>query len=190
MATLIAAYMRHRSTDSGRDVLRAAALLVVALLAPVAVSAESAPTLEYQVKASYIHNLIQFIQWPTDSIDIEFQVCVFGEHRFGDALDALEGNRLDGRPLKVRYLGDVREANACHVLYFTEALAHRTPALLDAASAPGLLTIGETRSFTGQGGIVSLIKVGGKVKFEINETAARRAGLTISAQLLRLAIRR
>jgi hypothetical protein len=171
-------------------VLGATVLRVVALLAPVAASAESAPTLEYQVKASYIYNLIQFIQWPADSIGDEFQICVFGEHRFGDALDALEGNRLAGRPLKVRYLGDVREANTCHVLYFTEALAHRTPSLLGAASAPGLLTIGETREFTAQGGVIGLIKVGGKVKFEINEAAAQSAGLTISAQLLRLAIRR
>ena len=192
MATLAAIgsvrnlWTRSASRAPGVRLLYAAVILVV-----LGSRVEAAPPpLEYQVKASYIYNLIQFIQWPADSIGDEFQICVFGAHRFGDALDALEGNRLDDRPLKVRYLRDLAEANSCQVVFFTAALGQRTPQLLRAAPADNLLTIGETRSFTDEGGIVGLIKVGGKVKFEINEAAAQRAGLTISAQLLRLAIRR
>ena len=192
MATLAAIgsvrnlWTRSASRAPGVRLLYAAVILVV-----LGSRVEAAPPpLEYQVKASYIYNLIQFIQWPADSIGDEFQICVFGAHRFGDALDALEGNRLDDRPLKVRYLRDLAEANSCQVVFFTAALDERTPHLLRAAPADNLLTIGETRSFTDEGGIVGLIKVGGKVKFEINEAAAQRAGLTISAQLLRLAIRR
>ncbi len=57
-------------------------------------------------------------------------------------------------------------------------------------SEPGLLTVGETPGFLEHGGIINLVEVQGRIRFEINQEAAKRAGLTVSSRLLRLAMER
>ena len=190
MATLTTRGRPHRGWCAIRHRSHAAMLSIAALLISFTGTVQADPTLEYQVKASYIYNLTQFIEWPEESLGEEFRVCVYGAHRFGDALDALEGSRVGDRPLTVRYLRDIRRAGSCQILFIAVSEAPRTWRLLQAAPVTGLLTIGETRDFTDRGGVIGLVKVGGKVKFEINEVAAERAGLAISAQLLQLAVRR
>jgi hypothetical protein len=49
------------------------------------------------------------------------------------------------------------------------------------------LTVGETEGFVGLGGIINLTVEGNRVRFEINQLAAQRAGLKISLKLLSLA---
>ena len=50
-----------------------------------------------------------------------------------------------------------------------------------------ILTVGETPRFIEQGGIVNFFLENGKVRFEINRSAAERSGLRISSRLLQLA---
>ena len=50
-----------------------------------------------------------------------------------------------------------------------------------------VLTVGEQEGFAVRGGIVNLTKEKNKVRFEINLDAAKRAGLKMSSQLLKLA---
>jgi hypothetical protein len=55
------------------------------------------------------------------------------------------------------------------------------------ASLP-TLTVGDYPEFLNEGGVVYLRMVGGRVRFEVNVAAARRSGLHLSSQLLRLAM--
>lgn len=53
-------------------------------------------------------------------------------------------------------------------------------------TARGMLTVGDTPDFIPQGGVIAFVQDGGNVRFRINDDAAVRAGLQISARLLRL----
>ena len=50
-----------------------------------------------------------------------------------------------------------------------------------------VLTVSEIDGFAQQGGIINFISERNKVRFEINPDAARRLGLNISSELLKLA---
>jgi hypothetical protein len=50
-----------------------------------------------------------------------------------------------------------------------------------------VLTVGETQGFADGGGIINFIEENNKIRFEINAEAARRTGLNISSELLKLA---
>jgi hypothetical protein len=50
------------------------------------------------------------------------------------------------------------------------------------------LTVGDERGFVDEGGMIALRVVDGRVRFDVNVTAARRAGLRLSSQLLQLAM--
>jgi hypothetical protein len=52
-----------------------------------------------------------------------------------------------------------------------------------------VLTTADTMGFLEKGGMINLVKSGKHIKWEINQKPAKGAGLRISSQLLRTAIR-
>lgn len=153
-------------------------------------AATPAAPLEYQVKASYVYNFVQFITWPSEASagDGKFNLCVLGAERFGNALDAIAGERIDGREIALRRLERPAQARAgrCHLLYIAAGTSQGDGG--DAMSERGLLTIGETPGFLQRGGIINLVEHNGRIRFEINQQAARNAGLVISSRILSLAL--
>jgi hypothetical protein len=61
-------------------------------------------------------------------------------------------------------------------------------ALLQTAASRPVLTVSDDPHFLDQGGIVQLRVVQGRLRFDIDAGAAKRVGLQISSQLLRLAV--
>jgi hypothetical protein len=159
------------------------ALIVWAVGAPAQTAA-----LEYQVKASYLYNFARFVTWPDDVFagDSKFNLCVVGAERFGPALDAFAGERVEGRAILIRRLERPAQARAtyCHMLFIGGASGAEPTA---AGPERGVLTIGETAGFLDRGGMINLIEVRGRIRFEINQPAAIRAGLVVSSRLLNLA---
>jgi hypothetical protein len=163
-------------------------MLAIALAALAGWAGAGAQTsLEYQVKASYLHNFIQFVDWPSGMLARapRFNLCVVGLVRFGQALEPLAAERVQGRPVAIVALERPQEARAarCHLLY----VARGAPAA-GLAPARGRLTVGETPGFLHAGGIINLVEVRGRIRFEVNVAAADEAGLTLDARLLRLAL--
>jgi hypothetical protein len=168
-----------------------ASLLLALALGATAVCARST-TLEYQVKASYLYNFLQFITWPVDAFgkDNRFNLCVVGAERFGAALDEIAGERADGREIAVRRLDRSAQARAarCHLLFIA---AHEPgAATAEVIGERGLLTVGETPRFLQRGGVINLVKIDGRIRFEVNQQAARQAGLVVSSRILSLAVNR
>lgn len=148
------------------------------------------PSLETQVKATYLYNFVQFIEWPqaTWADSNVFPLCVLGNERLVAALDAFGGERVDGRVIRVLRLSTIDEAasNRCKLVFLPRA-AGDSAQLLARVPSQGVLTVGEAPNFTGAGGMIGLYEVRGRVQFSINDRAARRAGLVVSSRLLQLA---
>jgi hypothetical protein len=163
-----------------------ALLLLLSGTAPRARSREAFR--EYDVKAAFLYNLPQFIEWPDDAVDPRFlTVCIVGHDPFGPVLDFLAEKQAEGRPLRVRRLGSGATPVGCPVVFVSASEAGRTAPLLRSLYGAAVLTVGETDDFTRQGGIVRFFLGDERVHLEINVTAAQSAGLSISAKLLSLA---
>lgn len=161
-------------------------LFLVALLALSMAGARAQPVgLEYQVKASYLYNFVRFVTWPAGAFggSGKFNLCIVGAERFGDALNALVGERVESHEIVIRRLGDGTQARAarCHALFFTAGTE-----TADFSVDSGVLTVGEAPGFLERGGIINLVEVQGRIRFEINQPAARKAGLVVSSRLLSL----
>lgn len=166
-------------------------LLVLALMLGASAAHSQTVTLEYQVKASYLYNFIKFVAWPDDLSGAErkFNLCVAGAERFGHALDRIAGERVENREIVIHRLDRNAPARAlrCQMLFIaadtTDAASWAT------IGERGVLTIGETADFLKRGGIINLVEVQGRIRFQINQQAAREAGLVLSSRLLDLAAR-
>ena len=138
---------------------------------------------EYQIKAAYLYNFLKYVDWP-EPINRTFVICVAGQNPFGSVLDGLTNNeRVRGNPVKTEVI--LSPEPGCDVI-FTPRTSN-IPAYLQSATGLPILTVGESPRYIEQGGIVNFFLENGKVRFEINRSAAERAGLRFSSRLLQLA---
>lgn len=174
---------------------RAWLVLLVALGAilafPDARSAASTPT-EYQVKAAYLYNFGKFVQWPAKAAagnSDSFPICVLGQDPFGKALDsAIVGESINGKNVVARRIAKTEEAANCRVLFISSSESSELGRILSALDDASLLTVSDMPDFAQRGGMIHLLLQDQKVRFEVNLDAARRVGLTLSSQLLKLAV--
>ena len=172
--------------------LRRAAAVVAVLLAlaapPGRAQAPAAPT-EYQVKAVFLFNFSQFVDWPAASFAdgrSPLVIGVLGADPFGAMLDEIvRGETVNGRPLAVRRYQSIDQVDNCHILFIDRSQAGQLDELVAALKERSVLTVGDFEGFTRRGGIIRFVTVGNKIRLRINLAAAQQAHLTISSKLLR-----
>ena len=116
-------------------------------------------------------------------------LCIIGRDPFGLTIDiSTNGKLVKGRPIIVRRIQQIDDVGTCHVLFVSSSEIGRFPEIIESVSDRPVLTVADGGNFAQRGGIINLVKVGNKVRFEINPDAASKAGLQLSAQLLKLAV--
>lgn len=158
------------------------AALACVLAVPPA-QAQDTP-LEYQVKAAYLYNFVKFIEWPPRAVSETLTICTAGRNPFGNELDDIvRGESIDGHAIAARVVPAPQAA--CNVVFVPRDV--NAGEYLRAVRTAPVLTVGESDDFIAQGGIINFVRDAGMIRFEIDQTAAMRAGLQISSRLLRLA---
>jgi len=146
---------------------------------------------EYEVKAVFLLNFAQFVEWPDGtfpSADTPICIGILGDDPFGAVLDrAIQGERVKDRPLAAKRFRHLEDVKDCHLLFISRSERARLPQILAKIGRTSILTVGETDRFAHQGGIINFRLQGNTIRFEINVDAARRSNLKISYKLLRLA---
>lgn len=145
---------------------------------------------EYQVKAAFLYNLLQFIEWPTKSTKGQKPVLnlfIQGENPFGASLESYQGEFIQNKKLSIRKTFSLQDLKECHILFIAPSEKGRVQYNIKQANEMGFLTIGDTEGYAQLGVMINFYLEKNKVRFEINIDAARRAGIKISSELLKLA---
>jgi hypothetical protein len=162
-----------------------------------ATSAQAEPTNEYKIKAALIFKFLQFVEWPkegggggaagTDNPQ-PIVVGTVGKDPFEGALEqTMAGKSVGGRVITVKHFTSAADVKRCQVLFAGAESDGELSKVLKRLGPAGLLTIGETDQFLDDGGVIRIYEQGNNLRFEISTGAVARAGLQISAKLLRLA---
>lgn len=148
-------------------------------------------TLEYQVKASLLYNFLLFVDWPEDEPSNVFNLCIYGQDRFGATLGSIEKEIVKGHQIRISKLNNVDSENLyqCQLLFLVGNNQNTSSEILKIVRNQSILTVGEFPGFLEMGGIVNFLVQDKKVMFEINKSAANGARLILSSKLLRLAQR-
>ena len=174
--------------------LRAIPILSLALVWLLTVGggrAQESPPTEYQLKAAFLLNFTKFVEWPPAAFaeaKSPIVLGILGENPFGDALErTIRDKTINNRPLEIKPFRSSAEATNCHILFISTSEKARLPEILAALRGASVLTVGETDRFTETGGMINFVRQGNKIRFQINEVAAKSVGLKISSKLLSLA---
>lgn len=145
---------------------------------------------EYQIKAAFLFNFVQFVRWPATaftSADAPFCIGILGDDPFGPALDdTVQGESIDGHRLSIMRGRSAGELKDCQLVFVCLSEESRLGEILPQFKSRPVLTVGDAKDFAREGGDIDFYLSNGKVRFEINPEAARQSGLTISSQLLSL----
>lgn len=168
------------------------ALLISFFLCARDCTAQQARPTESQVKAAYIFNFGKFVRWqaqPQQSSD-SFDICVLGKNPFGLALETtVAGEKIDGKNIGVKNLSNVAEAAHCKILFISSAEENRLKSILSTIKQSNLLTVSDIPGFAERGGMIELVTLEGRIRFEVNVAAVSDAGLTVSSDLLKVALK-
>ncbi len=146
---------------------------------------------EFQVKALFLYNFANFVEWPSDAFetsDSPLKMCLFGSVPFGSFLDAVSGTRIRDRSLNIIRTSDYTEIESgCHILFVGTDRLELIEQLFLNINHLFVLSIGNVEGFTEKGGIVNILRTRDQQKFDINLSKAIENGLLIDSDLLALA---
>jgi len=160
----------------------------VTIFKPDQTQAQSGPT-DYQIKAVFLFNFAQFVEWPASAFSnsqTPLVIGVLGQDPFGSYLDeTVRDERVNNRPLVVQRYRRAEDIGTCHILFISRSETSRLGDVLDKVRGRNILTVSDGEGFSARGGIIQFVTTNNKVRLRINLAAARTAGLTISSKLLR-----
>ena len=113
--------------------------------------------------------------------------CVVDASGISSALSAAVSEKhIGARSLGVRALSPAEPRDNCDLLYLSSS-AVGTEDPPGGRTGAAVLTISDAHGFARHGGMIEMFSEGNRIRFNINAENARRAGLRISSNLLRLA---
>lgn len=146
---------------------------------------------EAQVKAVFLYNFTNFIDWPAsafESPDAPFVIGIIGRDPFGSVLDeTVWGEKVGTHPIMVQRYYDDKDISRCHILFINLTDAGDAKRILSQIANQSILTISNAADFNKWGGMVRFYTENKKIRLQINVEAARASQLNISSKLLGVA---
>ena len=177
--------------------------LLTVLLAPAVVSAEHTDQHRInKVKAAFVLNIARFVTWPAEVFDDGrvdagrgyILLCYYRSNPFPGGLESITGKTVAGRRLAVKKIDRLSAAESCQLLLISqpelenftkEVVPGRMKALLTIVDRTNEDTDSSASTDGSKGVMVSLVRKGSRIGFDIDFSMSRDAGLKISSQLLK-----
>jgi len=163
----------------------------LALVPAPDLAAQAARPSEYQVKAVFLFNFAQFVDWPPEAVadsQAPLTIGVLGENPFGDVLDAtVRGERRGARSFVVRRYQRVEDIKICDILFISRPEGDRPEGVLADLKRRPILTVSDADGFAEHGGMIRFVTDRNRIRLKINLGVVQAAHLTISSKLLRVA---
>ena len=190
---------RHSFARAANRVRQACRATFICCVSLAGLSASGQGAKEYDLKAAFLCKFALFVKWPTNAFSdakAPIIIGVLGSDPFGNSLEEVARNEtFQERKLTVRNYASVESlmnqadeaAKICHILFISQSESGKLGRIFTGLKGRPVLTVGESERFCQNGGIIQFVIVENKVRFIINQDAARAAEIKLSATLLDLA---
>lgn len=147
------------------------------------------PVSEYALKSALLFKLPQFVYRQEMDRSVPLSICVLGSNPFGNTLERLAQNAIDGRAVRTVRLDGPRDASACDFVFISRSETNGLDGILRRIATYPVVTVSDIEGFARSGGMVELAlgSDGTAISILINRRAAQKQGIEFNAQLLRLA---
>lgn len=163
--------------------------LAVLLLGLGSANAQEASYSQDAVEAAFIYRFAGFVSWPRDALPPSvFTVAVLDDDALAADLERmLPDNKLKGRRAQLRRITSVEQLGDAQILFIGDSDAGKLKRWLAPIAGRPVLVVTSEPGALEDGSTINFLVIDRHVRFEISLAAARRSGLTISADLLSVA---
>ncbi|MBI2498179.1 MAG: YfiR family protein, partial [Opitutae bacterium] len=144
---------------------------------------------EYEVKAAFLFNFAQFVEWPAAAFpepQTPLIIGVLGEDPFGaDLDDTVRGEKIGSHPLVVRRYRRPEEIDRCHILFVSHSETGRLEQVVAGLRGRHILTVSDAAGYAVRGIMIRFVTEKSRIRLRINLDAAKADGLVLSSKLLR-----
>jgi len=142
---------------------------------------------EYTLKSAFLYNFSLFTTWPEQDFTT-FNLCIYGDDPFGKAFDVLlQDKKINHRSITIHRLTQRDQLTQCQLVFISRSEMYQITEIVNHIADYPVLTIADSSGASLQGVMLNMIVKNDRITFEANLTQAKKAGLHLSAQLLRLA---
>jgi hypothetical protein len=154
-------------------------------------SAQPSASPEYQIKAVFLYNFTQFIDWPPSAFadaQSPFIIGVLGQDPFGKYLDETVSNeKVNGHPIIIKRYQHVGEVSGCQIVFVSQSFNDDLEEVINNFKGKDILTVSDLTGFAKKGGMIRFMNESNRIKIRINLDAVKASNLVVSSKLLRLA---
>lgn len=165
------------------------ARMAAALFLWIGIHGSGQPVSENQVKAVFLLNFAQFVEWPPAAFTdpaAPVVIGILGTDPFGSSLDeAVGGETARGRTLVARRFRRLEEIDTCHILFIGRSESHHLERIVSTLRDRHVLTVSDAEGFARRGVMIRFFMENKRLRLRIDLQATRAAGLVLSSKLLR-----
>lgn len=170
-----------------RALLAALSFLLWCLSLSFSSNARADETAEYTLKAAFLYNFALFTSWPDRSVD-SFNLCIYGKDPFSQDLDSLmKKKNINERKVIIHRINTIDHLNQCQLVFISRSAIGNLTDVIDSLKDKPVLTVADSPGVSQQGVVLNMNVKDDKITFEANLNMAKKVGLNLSSQLLRLA---
>jgi hypothetical protein len=163
-------------------------VLIPMLLSAFAVES-SERSKEHIRKVDYVFQLTKFIHWPTSlTKHSPITLCLFTTNPAQNNWQKIHLQKSQGHEIQLQYIKRDDQLAQCNMLFVHKQIPNSViQKNYYTLVSNRILTIGESKNFAEEGGIIQLDLIEGKAKLKINLKTAHETGLSINANLIEIA---
>ena len=155
------------------------------LLLPVIASSQQSNS--EAIKAALSYNFAKYTHWPNTSEHEGMTFCYFNS-AYRDGFEKLTNKMVDGKNIALKQVAKVSDTSDCQLLYVDNEDRHKLKRLLLYLDQKPVLTVSDMSGFVDDGGMIEIVNQDNKLRFKVNLEQLERQGLTLSSQVLKLAV--
>lgn len=143
---------------------------------------------EYNIKTLFIYNFTKYIEWPAAEKKPVFEIDVVGESEIIKPLEDLARNKkINQKNIILKILEPGNEITG-DIVFLPSSRSSQLSVILKSCNGRNVLVVTEANNLALKGSAINFKVVDNKIRFELNQAAAKNNGLKLSNQLVELSI--
>ena len=142
-------------------------------------------TQEYALKAAFIYRFIEYVEWDKNNNSKTFEIGVLKESPITEMLvEISKDKKVKDKKMYIREYDDLNDIGFCDILFVSQNYDRPIEEVISKFGNKNLLIITEKIGYGAKGSHINFLISENKLKFEVNLSAVKKAGLKLSSQLL------
>lgn len=164
------------------------AIVIGVLLSLILNNSAIAQKTKYQ--SIFIYNFSKYIKWPDNYNQGKFVIGVLGDTDLLKDLQFMISTKkqTNGLAMEVKHYQSLDNLSDCNLLFISDKFCNQIDQVRSLSAGKPMLIITDKKGMAQNGAVINFVEDAGKIKFELNQSAANQLGLVISSSLANLAI--